>query len=113
MNNNQKLNVVKLVHTLIWLGFNLVLGYLFYATLTDNINYLFWIGIGLIILECIILITLNWTCPLTFIARKYSESAKDNFDIFLPNWIAKHNKLIYSTLFSILVVIYIINILIK
>jgi len=113
MNNNQKLNIVKSVHTLIWLAFNLILGYLFYATLTNNINYLFWIGLAIIILECILLIILNWTCPLTFIARKYSDSMKDNFDIFLPNWLAKHNKLIYSTLFVVLVLIYIFNILIK
>ena len=111
MKDYQKLNIVKLIHTLIWLGFNLILGYLYYSAITNNINYLFWIGIGLIILEVIILTILRWTCPLTFIARKYSDSTRDNFDIFLPNWLAKHNKLIYSILFTILVLIYIFNIL--
>lgn len=113
MNDYQKLNIVKLIHTLIWVGFNLILGYLFYSTITNNINYIFWLGISLIFLEVVLLIMLKWTCPLTFIARKYSDSTKDNFDIFLPNWLAKHNKLIYSILFAILVLIYIFNILIK
>jgi hypothetical protein len=34
---------------------------------------------------------------ITVIARKYSDSTKDNFDIFLPNWLAKYNKLIYTS----------------
>jgi len=37
--------------------------------------------------------------PLTLIAGNYSNSQKDNFDIFLPNWLAKHNKLIFTTIF--------------
>jgi hypothetical protein len=28
--------------------------------------------------------------------RKYSDSPKDNFDIYLPNWLARYSKLIYS-----------------
>lgn len=40
-------------------------------------------------------------------ARKYSHSSKANFDIYLPNWLAKYTKLIYT---SILVVIIIITI---
>lgn len=30
---------------------------------------------------------------------------KDNFDIYLPNWLAKYNKLIYTIIFIIIVVI--------
>jgi hypothetical protein len=40
-------------------------------------------------------------CPLTVMARKYSDSEKDNFDIFLPIWLAKYNKLIFTTLYVI------------
>lgn len=106
MTDIQKLVLIKIVHTIIWLFFNLILVYLFYAALTNNIDYKFWLGIGIIICECLLLIALNWTCPLTFLARRYSNSDKDNFDIYLPNWLAKHNKLIYSIFFSILIVIY-------
>jgi hypothetical protein len=44
-------------------------------------------------------------CPLTVIARKYSDSTKANFDIFLPNWLAKYNKLIYTSIFGVAVLI--------
>jgi hypothetical protein len=37
-------------------------------------------------------------------ARNYSDSTSDNFDIFLPNWLAKYNKLIYSTIFATTIV---------
>jgi hypothetical protein len=43
-------------------------------------------------------------CPLTLVARQYSDSTKDNFDIYLPNWLAKYNKLIYTTIFILIVV---------
>jgi hypothetical protein len=44
-------------------------------------------------------------CPVTLIARKYSDSSKDNYDIYLPNWLAKNNKLIYSIIFLIALLI--------
>jgi hypothetical protein len=42
-------------------------------------------------------------CPLTLLAKKYSNSTRANFDIFLPNWLAKHNKVIYTTIFLVAV----------
>ena len=100
-----KLTVIKIVHTLIWLFFNAVLFYLFYAVVTDKIDKYVWIGIGLILMEGLVLLYFRMTCPLTIMARKYSDSPKDNFDIFLPNWLAKYNKLIYTTLFIVIICI--------
>ena len=106
MTRQQSLIAIKILHTLIWLFFNLVLAYLFYAVLSENIGFLFWLGLAFILAECLTLALLHWTCPLTFVARRYSDSTKDNFDIYLPNWLAKHNKLIYSLLFGVLVILY-------
>jgi spore maturation protein SpmA len=53
-------------------------------------------------MEGIVLISFKTMCPLTIIARKYSDSHKDNFDIFLPNWLAKYNKLIYTVIIIII-----------
>jgi hypothetical protein len=74
-----------------------------YAVIINKIDKFVWIGIGLIVLEGIVLMLFNKVCPLTIIARKYSDSTKDNFDIYLPNWLAKWNKLIYTTLFMLIV----------
>ena len=107
MTREGKLIAVKLVHTLIWIGFNLVLAYLFYAVLSNTVGFWFWAGVGLILAECLVLIAFRWSCPLTYVARRYSDSTRDNFDIYLPNWLARHNKTIYSIIFGLLVVLYI------
>jgi len=96
-----KLNIVKTIHSIIWVFFNLVIFYLYYAVITNKINRWVWICIGIIILEGFVLIVFKRICPVTLIARRYSDSKKDNFDIFLPVWLAKQNKLIYTTLFVI------------
>jgi hypothetical protein len=49
--------------------------------------------------EGIVLLIFKMFCPLTVLARNYSDSKKDNFDIFLPNWLAKYNKIIFTSLF--------------
>jgi hypothetical protein len=87
--------LIKTLHTIVWLFFNVVLFYMAYAVIINKIDKFIWISIGLIILEGIVLLIFNRVCPLTIIARKYSDSTKDNFDIYLPNWLAKWNKLIY------------------
>jgi hypothetical protein len=104
MNNQLKLNIVKSVHSLIWVFFNVVIFYLYYAAFTNQINIWVWMSIGLILAEGIVLLIFKRLCPITLIARKYSDSEKDNFDIFLPNWLAKYNKQIYTSLFVIVLV---------
>lgn len=108
MTNSRMLHIIKSIHTLIWVFFNLVIFYLLYAVIVDKIDKWVWICFGLIGLEAILLAVFKKICPITLIARKYSESRLDNFDIYLPNWLAKHNKLIYScfVLLAVLILIY-------
>lgn len=98
-----KLTFIKIIHTIIWLFFNVVLFYMAYAVIVNKIDEYVWIGIALIIMEGLILLGFKKMCPLTIMARKYSESTKDNFDIYLPNWLARNNKLIYTTFFIMIV----------
>ena len=92
MNPDSKLLLIKILHTVIWAFFVVVIFYVLYSGITDTVNRYTWIGILVVIGEGITLAIFNKFCPLTLIARKYSDSQKDNFDIFLPNWLAKHNK---------------------
>ena len=105
MTENSKLTLVKTIHTMIWLFFNVVIFYLLYAVIANKIDKWIWICIGSIALEGIILIIFKKVCPVTLIARKYSNSQKDNFDIYLPNWLARYNKEIYSIIVLIAIVI--------
>lgn len=102
---NNKLLFIKTMHTVIWLFFNVVIFYLLYAAIANKIDIWAWICIGLVLTEGLVLLAFKMFCPLTVIARKHSDSTKENFDIFLPNWLAKYNKLIYTTIFCIAVII--------
>jgi hypothetical protein len=103
--NDRKLLIIKIIHTLIWLFFNVVIFYLLYAAIVNKIDIWVWICIGLVVLEGLVLLAFKMFCPLTVIARKYSDSTKDNFDIFLPNWLAKYNKIIYTSIFCLALLI--------
>jgi hypothetical protein len=111
MNPASKLLVIKLIHTVIWAFFAAVIFYILYSGIANKVNLYTWLGIVMIIGEGITLLIFKMYCPLTLMARKYSGSDRDNFDIFLPNWLAKYNKQIFSTIFLIGVFIVLYRIL--
>jgi hypothetical protein len=82
-----------------------VIFYLLYAVIINKIDQWVWICLGLIALEGITLVIFKKMCPVTLLARKYSNSQKDNFDIYLPNWLARYNKEVYSTIVGIAIII--------
>jgi len=105
MKPENKLLTIKIIHTVIWSFFVVVIFYVLYSGITNNINIYTWICVALVIGEGLTLLIFQMFCPLTIIARKYSDSEKENFDIFLPNWLAKNNKLIFTSIFIIGLVI--------
>jgi len=105
MKNDAKLIWIKILHTAIWLFFNVVIFYLVYAVIVNKIDKWVWICLGLIVLEGLVLLVFKAVCPVTLVARKYSDSQTHNFDIYLPEWLAKHNKAIYTTIVIIAVLI--------
>jgi hypothetical protein len=109
MNRVAKLFAVKLIHNLIWAFFVGVIFYILYCGISDQVTQATWIGIALVFGEGAVLIIFKMFCPLTLIARRYSDSKKDNFDIFLPNWLAKHNKLLFTSIFLLAVVLVVIR----
>ncbi len=111
MNNRQYLALVKSVHTLIWIFYNCVVIYMLYASITNKMDRWFWICGGFILLEGIILLLFKLTCPLTLIARQYSDSQKDNFDIYLPEWLARNTKRIYSLVVFVIILIAVFQLL--
>ncbi len=67
----------------------------------------------MIICEGAILLIFKWTCPLTVVARRYSDATENNFDIFLPEWLAKHNKTIFTTIFLAGLLLVLMRVLIR
>ncbi|WP_009632069.1 hypothetical protein [Synechocystis sp. PCC 7509] len=111
MESKTKLTLIKVIHTLIWIFFNFVIFYMLYAAIANKLDLWLWMGYGFVFLEGLILLAFKNHCPLNLMARNYTNSPKDNFDIYLPSWLAKYTKLIYTTLFAIAFIITIYQIL--
>lgn len=93
------IKLIKIIHTFVWAVMASAVFYVFYAGITKISGLMLWLSIGLIIIETAVLLINKWRCPLTPIAMKYTSDRRENFDIYLPEWLAKHNKLIFSTIF--------------
>jgi hypothetical protein len=92
------LHVIKLLHTAVWALFAGAIVAIPIAAWLDA-----WrLAVGLIVLvsaECVVLAANRMRCPLTGIAARYTEDRQDNFDIYLPLWLARYNKHIFGPLF--------------
>lgn len=109
MTKEASLICLKTIHTLIWVFFNVVIFYMLYAVLLAELDIWFWTGFVLVAIEGLILLCFKLICPITLLARKYSDSDKDNFDIYLPAWLAKNTKLIYTTITFFIIIATIIR----
>lgn len=98
MSPRHKLIAIKLLHTAVWVFMNVMIFFVLYAVVTDRIDRWLWMGLAVIGLECLVLLIFKMACPLTLVARRYSNSQLPNFDIYLPLWLAKYNKLIYGVI---------------
>jgi polyferredoxin len=54
---------------------------------------------AIVAVEVIVLAANGWRCPLTSVASRYTDERRDNFDIYLPIWLARHNNLIFGALY--------------
>ena len=51
---------------------------------------------GIVLIEVLVLIINRWSCPLTAIAARYTSDRRPNSDIYLPEWLARNNQLIFG-----------------
>ena len=109
--HERMLLLIKLLHTFIWVFFNVVIFYMLYAVTLGSIDRWLWIGYGLIGAESLTLLLFKFYCPLTVWARRYSDSPAANFDIFLPEWLAKYNKQIYTGIMVVILALTIYRVL--
>ena len=91
---------IKLLHTAVWLFF---VGCIVAIPVAGARGRFLWAAglSGLVLVECAVLALNRGRCPLTDLASRYTEERSDNFDIYLPLWLARHNKTIFGTLFVV------------
>ena len=94
------LRAVKLLHTVIWV---FLAGCILALPVTALRHRFDWaLALTLIVLaECGVLALNRGRCPLTDMAARFTQQHPDNFDIYLPNWLARYNKAIFGTLFVV------------
>lgn len=89
---------IKLLHTAAWAVFAGCIVWLPLAALGGNLR-LAVILAGVVGLEVAVLLANGMVCPLTPVAARYTDDRSDNFDIYLPAWLARHNKTIFGALY--------------
>ena len=109
MTNRSKLVLIKITHTIAWAFFVFCILYVLYAGIGNIMSKYVIIAIVLVIMEGAVLLFNGWKCPLTNLAEKYTNDRKDNFDIYLPAWLARYNKTIFTTLFMLGIILLILR----
>ncbi len=92
------LRAIKLAHTVVWAFFagSIVAIPLLAAAARFRAAFVL---VAVVMVEVVILAVNGMRCPLTGVAARYTDDRRDNFDIYLPEWLARHNKTVFGTLF--------------
>ena|SRR5215472_1790146 len=95
------LHLLKIVHTVIWTIMAAANCTAFYLALVGRYNVWFYLSIILLGGEIVIIVGNSWHCPLTDIMAKYTPDRRANFDIYLPEWLARNNIKVFSVLIAL------------
>jgi len=96
--DDRQLKLIKLLHTVVWAGFAGCIVAI--PVLALQQRFRFAALLALIVLGEVVVLAVNrWRCPLTPIAARYTDDRRPNFDIYLPEWLARHNKEVFGSLY--------------
>jgi polyferredoxin len=94
----QALRNIKLLHTVVWAIFVACILGISIASLLGR--HALAAALAAIVLgEVLVLVVNGWRCPLTAVAARYTQDRRDNFDIYLPEWLARHNKTLCGAIY--------------
>lgn len=98
MTPRASLRAVKMLHTLVWAFF---VGCIVAVPILGRLGRFGPAAVlmGVVVAEGVVLAVNRLRCPLTGLAEKFTADRADNFDIYLPVWVARHNKVIFGLLF--------------
>jgi|CXWL01.1.fsa_nt_gi hypothetical protein len=96
MKPSTALILVKLLHTIAWAFFASCVVAVPVLASWGKPDLALWAA-GAVAVEVAILAVSGWACPLTPIAARYTTDRRPNFDIYLPEWLARYNKEIFGS----------------
>ena len=94
-----KLQFVKIVHTVVWAFFAACVIGIPVAVASGELRVAL-VLIAFVAVESLVLLFNRMRCPLTDVAARYTDDRRDNFDIYLPEWLARYNKHIFGSLYA-------------
>ena len=94
------LTAIKVLHTVVWALLAGAIVALPFLAIQGAFRWAAIISIA-IFFEGVVLLANGWRCPMTNWAAKYTADRSPNFDIYMPNWLARHNKTIFTALFLV------------
>jgi hypothetical protein len=89
---------IKAAHTVIWAFFVACILALPIAAWRRRFRFAAILS-ALVLLECGVLALNHGQCPLTGLAANFTADRSPNFDIYLPAWLARNNKVVFGSLF--------------
>ena len=93
-----RLRAIKAAHTVIWAFFAACILAIPVASWLGHFRTSAWLA-AIVCVEVVVLLFNSWSYPLTAIAARYTTDRNANFDIYLPEWLARHNKSIFGSLY--------------
>jgi len=96
---------IKALHTVIFWVLSLCVVYALYSGLADRVTVWTWVAVVLLLVESVVLVACEWTCPLTILAEREGALRGEVADIFLPKWLADRIFPICGTLYGIALVL--------
>jgi hypothetical protein len=96
----QMLTAIKLLHTVVWALLAAAIVSLPFLAGQHAFRWATILSV-VILVEGVVLLANGWRCPMTDLAAKYTVDRSPSFDIYMPNWLARHNKTIFTALFLV------------
>jgi hypothetical protein len=90
--------LIKLLHTVVWAFMVACIGGIF--VFAHRREFAWALGcVGIVLGEVLVLVVNRMRCPLTPLAARFTADRRPNFDIYLPQWLARYNQPIFGSLY--------------
>jgi hypothetical protein len=96
--NPAGLIAIKVAHTVVWAFFVACIVAIPVAAWRGEHHVAAWLSVAVAV-EVLVLAVNGGRCPMTSMAGRFTDERRENFDIYLPIWLARHNKLIFGGLY--------------
>jgi hypothetical protein len=97
--NSAGLTAIKAAHTIVLALFVACVVAIPSAAWCGEYHAAAWLTVVAAV-EVLVLAINGWRCPMTSMAARFTVERRENFDLYLPIWLARHNQLIFGAIYA-------------